>query len=33
MNTSQQLRQSILSMDHKSYPAYTSLAGRYKFDR
>lgn len=33
MNTSQQLRQSILAMDHKSYPAYKSLAGRYKFDR
>ncbi len=32
MNTSQQLRQSILAMEHKSYPAYKSLAGRYQFD-
>lgn len=33
MNTSAQLRDSLRSIDHKSYPAYRSLAGAYQFDR
>ncbi|MCR5371528.1 MAG: ABC-ATPase domain-containing protein [Clostridium sp.] len=31
MNTSEELRSAILRMDHKSYPAYKSLAGSWRF--
>lgn len=31
MQTSQQLKTSIQNIDHKSYPAYKSLAGQYRF--
>ena len=33
MNTAQQLKNDLFNMNHKSYPAYKSLAGCYKFDR
>ena len=33
MQTSQQLRTQLLSIDHRSYPAYKSLAGAYRFPR
>ena len=32
MNTSQQLRTALLNINHKSYPAYKSVAGSYRFD-
>ncbi len=32
MNTAQQLRTALLGINHKSYPAYKSVAGCYKFD-
>lgn len=32
MNTSQQLRTALMEINHKSYPAYKSVAGNYKFD-
>ncbi len=31
MNTAEELRTAILKMDHKSYPAYKSLAGNWRF--
>ena len=33
MKTQNELRTSLRSIDHKSYPAYKSLAGEWKFDR
>ncbi len=33
MNTSEHLRTSLRAIDHRSYPAYKSLAGSYEFDR
>lgn len=33
MRESSELRTSLRSMDHKSYPAYKSLAGGYRFDK
>ncbi len=32
MYSSQQLRTSLLNINHKSYPAYKSVAGSYKFE-
>lgn len=32
MRTSQQLKSDLLAINHKSYPAYKSLSGRYQFD-
>lgn len=32
MNTSQQLKTALLNINHKSYPAYKSVAGSYSFD-
>lgn len=32
MNTAQQLKSNIQGMNHKSYPAYKALTGRYQFD-
>ena len=31
MRTSQQLKSDLLNINHKSYPAYKSLAGSYGF--
>lgn len=33
MKSSAELRTSLRAIDHKSYPAYKSLAGSYRFDR
>ena len=33
MKTQNELRTALRSIDHKSYPAYKSLAGEWKFDR
>lgn len=33
MKTAAELRTSLRAMDHRSYPAYKSLAGSYRFDR
>ena len=32
MHSAQQLKQDLISINHKSYPAYKSLAGSYRFD-
>ena len=32
MNNAQQLRTALLNINHKSYPAYKSVAGSYRFD-
>ncbi len=32
MNSKESLRSLLASIDHKGYPAYKSLAGRYRFD-
>lgn len=33
MKSSNDLRTSLRAIDHKSYPAYKSLAGNYQFER
>ena len=33
MKSSNDLRTSLRTIDHKGYPAYKSLAGSYQFDR
>lgn len=32
MNTAQQLKTALLNINHKSYPAYKSVAGNYRFE-
>ena len=33
MKTSEELRKNLRAIDHKSYPAYKSLAGSYSFGK